>query len=101
MMSNLVFSLLKSKTGFKLEDKLRNSSSSRGNSRWSYSYDLYVSEMCEAASKLATNRAKCGNARSDVENNKCPRISTDADLDNNFIFQTIKQVDEHAPIERR
>jgi len=94
---NLNFSLLKLKSGFKsLEHKLPISPARRSSSAWSYSYDLKLLEICEKALNLPK---KYEYSETDVEDKLSSRSDLDADLDNDFIFQGNRQINDHAMAE--
>jgi len=97
MKLNLLFSFFKkNKSGLNSEDKPQSSSAGRSSSAWSWSYDLNITERCEAAMKLAT---KSEHSETDFEDKNSSGLSLD-EVDDEFIFQRNPQIEELTMIER-
>jgi len=91
MRSKLTLPFTKRKTGFKLQDKRLISSSYGRGSAWSYSYDLWLNQICEEALK---KEIKSDCSVTGVEDLSISRISFDEDLEEEFMFWGNKQNNE-------
>ena len=94
VMRSFIYPLHKLKSGLKLEDKLPISSPCMKHSVWSYSYDLKLHQISEAAKQKATI---CDSSESEVEDKLISRCNED--LNDDFIFEGNEHIDEAAAID--
>jgi len=94
VMRSFIYPFNKLKSGLKLEDKLPISSPCMKRSVWSYSYDLILHQISEAATQKATI---CDFSESEVEDESISRCNEDHNDD--FIFEGNEHIDEAAAID--
>jgi len=85
MRSKLNFPFIKRKSGIKLQDKIRLSSSpTNSRSAWSYSYDLLLNQICE---ENLQKEIKSNCLGTEVGHKSLSKLTFDEDLEDDFIFQ--------------